>query len=281
MRSYIELLLLSAIWGGSFLFMRVATPVLGPAWLVFGRVGIAAVFLFFVLILLKRRAALKENFAHYTILAFFNSALPFFLFAYAASSLNTSQLSVLNATAPAWGYLIGVFLKNEEFIWVKVFGLVLGLVGVWLMIGEGANASINFLHVVMGLLAAFSYGISTNYTKKGRKVDPYLNAFGSMLMATVIVSPGLFVFPIRGELTQVVLISVLAIGVLCSGVAYILYFRIVRDLGPSSALTVAFLIPVFATAWGMLALNEVVTATEVIGASVVIIGTYLVTKKRT
>ncbi|HEX8614288.1 MAG TPA: DMT family transporter, partial [Telluria sp.] len=109
----LRLIVLAAIWGSSFLFMRIAAPVLGPAVLIEYRVAFAAVFLAIVGVILKKRLDLAANWKHYLVLGFINSALPFLLFAFAARTLSASVLSVLNATAPMWGALIGALWSRQ------------------------------------------------------------------------------------------------------------------------------------------------------------------------
>jgi len=278
MANYIRLIGLAAIWGGSFLFMRIAAPILGSAWLVFGRVGVAAVFLFFVMRFIKQESDLFLNWKHFTVVAFFNSALPFFFFAEATKSLNTSQLSVVNATAPAWAYLIGIFLNSASYNPLKIIGLLIGLVGVFLSM-DTTNSTLTFdvYGIGMALLAAFSYGIATNYVKNKKKIEPYANAFGSMVFATLLIAPTIPFFPIKGELNLSIVLAVLAIGVICSGFAYMLYFKIIETMGATSALTVTFLIPLFGTLWGYLILDEPITAKSIVGGFIVLIGTFIVT----
>ncbi|MCW8948157.1 MAG: DMT family transporter, partial [Sedimenticola sp.] len=124
-----RLLLLSAIWGGSFLFMRIGAPVLGPVMLIIFRVGLAALFLLGVALILKKRMSLKVHWKHYLVLGLINSALPFLLFAYAAQTLSASLLSILNATAPIWGAIIGALWTRTLLSGKAVMGLLSGVVG--------------------------------------------------------------------------------------------------------------------------------------------------------
>ena len=131
----LRLISLAAIWGGSFLFMRISAPTLGPAVLIEFRVLLAALFLAVVGFVLKKRLQLREHWKHYFILGFFNSALPFLLFAFGARTLTASVLSVLNATAPMWGALVGALWKRQPISARTALGLVLGTVGVALLVG--------------------------------------------------------------------------------------------------------------------------------------------------
>ena len=158
-------------------------------------------------------------------------------------------------------------------------GLLLGACGVALLVGfdhvttkPGAGIAIAAV-----LFASFNYGIASNYAKQAKAVEPFANAHGSMWASTLLVLPALPFFPAPGEPTIGIMGAVLALGILCSGVAYLIYFRLIQDVGPSSALTVTFLSPLFGILWGMLFLGESVGWYTFVGAAVVITGTALVT----
>jgi len=163
-----------------------------------------------------------------------------------------------------------------------MLGLALGTTGVAMLVGfdhvsskEGAG-----LAIAAATLAAFSYSIATTYTKVAKSaqgVEPFANAHGSMWAAALLTIPSLAIFPQPGEPTIGIMGAALALGVLCSGIAYLLYFGLVRDVGPTSALTVTFLNPLFGILWGALFLHEVVGWYTVAGAAIVITGTMLVT----
>lgn len=277
--SLLRLIALSAIWGASFLFMRMGTPVLGPALLIELRVALAAIFLAVVGALLNKRLDMRENWKHYLVLGLFNSALPFLLFAFAARSLSASLLSILNATAPIWGAVLGAVWTRTALSKQSALGLALGVLGVVILVGfdpgtlhPGAPAAI-----ALGLGAAFCYGIATNYAKVAKKVEPFANAHGSMWAATFLVAPTL---PFGSNAVMpdaTIALAVLGLGVVCSGVAYLLYFRLIADIGAAPALTVTFLVPVFGVAWGHFLLDEPVGWNTLAGACVVIVGTALVT----
>lgn len=274
-----RLIFLAAIWGGSFLFMRIAAPVLGAAVLIEYRVLFASLFLAVIALVLKKPLNLRQHWQHYLILGLFNSALPFLMFAFAARTLSASLLAVLNATTPLWGTLIGAVWTRHMVSAKVMLGLVLGACGVALLVGfdhvstkPGAGIAIAAV-----LFASFNYGIASNYAKQAKTVEPFSNAHGSMWASTLLVLPALLFFPAPGEPTIGIMGAVLALGVLCSGVAYLIYFRLIQDVGPSSALTVTFLSPLFGILWGMLFLGESVGWYTFAGAAVVITGTALVT----
>jgi drug/metabolite transporter (DMT)-like permease len=259
--------------------MRISAPVLGPAVLIEYRVLAAALFLFAVGLVLRKRLGLREHWKHFLILGFFNSALPFLLFAFAARTLSASVLSVLNATAPMWGALLGAAWSRQRISARTLFGLVCGTAGVALLVGfdsvttrPGAGIA-----VAAALFAALSYSVASLYAKSAKSVEPFANAHGSMWAAALLVLPALPFFPQTGEPTLGIMGAVLALGVLCSGIAYLLYFRLIAEVGTTSALTVTFLNPVFGILWGALFLGEVVGWYTVAGSAIVLLGTALVT----
>ena len=274
-----RLILLAAIWGGSFLFMRIAAPVLGAAVLIEFRVLAAALFLAVVGIILKKKLDWRQHWKHYFILVLFNSALPFLMFAFAARTLSASLLAVLNATTPLWGTLIGAIWTRHMVSAKVLLGLVMGACGVALLVGfdhisskPGAGIAIAAV-----LFASFNYGIASNYAKQAKAVEPFANAHGSMWTSSILVLPALAFFPMQGEPTVGIAGAALTLGILCSAIAYLIYFRLIQDVGPSSALTVTFLSPLFGILWGVLFLNEHVGWYTFVGAAIVITGTALVT----
>lgn len=280
--SLFRLLTLSAIWGASFLFMRIGVPVLGPVLLIAGRVGLAAVFLWGVATLLRSPIPIRGHVKHYLMLGFFNSALPFTLFAYAAQTTSASLLSVLNATAPIWAALLAALWQKTRLSVGSVVGLLLGVAGVAVLAGfEWMHDSrANALALLAGLAAAESYGVASVYSQSAPQVQPLSNAHGSMWAATVMLVPLTFISPSGATavtLTWPIAASVLALGVVCSGIAYLLYFRLIKDLGAASALTVTFLIPVFGVLWGALFLGEPVGWQTAVGGLTVLAGTALTT----
>ncbi|QJE00867.1 DMT family transporter [Massilia forsythiae] len=275
----LRLILLAAIWGGSFLFMRIGAPVLGPALLIELRVLFAALFLAAVGLVLKRALHLRAHWKHYVILGFFNSALPFLLFAFAARTLPASLLSVLNATAPMWGALLGAAWSRQAIGARSAIGLVLGTLGVALLVGFDHAFARPGAAIAVGvaLLAAFSYSVASLYARSAPSVEPFANAHGTMWTSALMVLPALMVFAPAGAPTPGVMAAVLALGVLCSGVAYILYFRLIEEVGATSALTVTFLNPLFGILWGVLFLGEAIGWYTAVGAAVVLAGIALVT----
>ena len=279
MASLLSLFVLAALWGSSFLFMRIAANPMGPALLIEARVVLAALTLLIIAILWRKRLDFLAHPKHYLILGLFSTALPFVLIAYAAQTLNASTLSILNSTAPIWGALISVVWGGNRLTNKFMMGLALGVIGVCVLVGKearlvGWDAA---LPMLCSVSAAFSYGIATNYTKIAPKVSSFNNAHGSMWGASLLLLPLALLMPAREPLTLDIGLPVFALGVFCTGLAYILYFRLVDDIGAASALSVTFLVPVFGILWGHLFLGEPVGWNTLIGTLLVLAGTSWVT----
>jgi len=277
--SALRLILLASIWGGSFLFMRLTATSLGPAFLIEGRVLAAALCLLLISLYLRRQLKFVSHLKHFFIIGAFNTALPFLLFAYAAQTLNASTLAILNSTAPLFGAVIASIWQKEPLKLKASAGLLVGMIGVSVLVGHQALAlgEQGLWAIAACLLAALMYGFSANYTKVAPVVAPFENAHGSMWAAVIVVLPLLAFMPIRDPVTLPISLSVLSLGIVCTGFAYLLYFRLVKDDGPASALSVTFLVPLFGLLWGRLFLNEEIGLNTLLGALLVITGTILVT----
>ncbi|MUK61887.1 EamA family transporter [Aliivibrio fischeri] len=279
MLNILSLFTLAALWGGSFLFVRIAANPLGPAILIETRVAFAALTLLVVSFFLKKSLRFMSNIKHFLILGLFNSALPFLLFAYSAQVLNVSTLAILNSTAPIWGAIIGAVWTRTGLSKQVIFGLILGMIGVSVLVGwEAINIGDEaIIPIIAALIGAFSYGVATNYAKNAPSVEPFNNAHGSMWASVLLVLPLVPFMPAREEVTSDIIAAVFALGAVCTGLAYLLYFRLIKELGASSALTVTFIIPVFGILWGYLFLGETVGVNAIIGTILVVIGTMFVT----
>lgn len=274
-----RLFALAAIWGASFLFMRVTVPVLGPVLLIESRLFLAALFLLVAGFVLRQRVQLRQHWRHFLLLGFFNSALPFLCFGYAALTLSASMLAILNATAPMWGAAIAMLWGRSPVSSTKVLGLLLGVFGVYLLVGPQSVhlQAQDFMAIAAGLMAALCYGIASTYAQTAPGPGPFANAQGSMWASTLLIAPALPFFPAPAVPGPGVVGAVLALGLVCTGLAYLLYFRLIAEVGAASAMTVAFLIPLFGILWGYLFLNEALGWHLLLGAVVVLLGTALVT----
>ena len=275
-----RLLALAAIWGASFLFARMAVPSLGAAWLTELRVALAGVVMTIYAVSVGVRLDPMRHWRHYLFLGVVNTALPWVMYAYAAHFINASYLGILNATTPWFAALSGALWLGEPFTKGKAAGLAIGVVGVAMVVGLGP-LEVN-TDVVIGSLACIAgaacYAVSGTYVKKRAQGVPGLGlTAGSLIVATAALWPTL-PGPLAAQslLDWKVAVAVLGISLLCSAAAYVLYFRLLADVGPTKSLTVAFLIPVFAALWGALFLGEPVGVMTVVGGAMILFASALV-----
>ncbi len=281
----IELLLLASIWGASFMFMRVGSPEFGPVLFTAIRTAIAAIFLFSCLVLYKQTNALNGRWRQIFIVGALNTAIPFVLFGYATLTLTAGTTSVLNATTPMFGALVAYFWLKDKLTFSATIGLLIGFFGVYLLVSEnlhftstetqGNNA---LLPTLAAMLAALCYGISANYTKKHfTGIKPLALAAGSQISATLMLLPVSLFFIPENVPSNNAIWSALLIGIICTGIAYILFFRLIAQLGPAKAISVTYLIPAFGILWGALFLGETISLTMLIGGIVILLGVALTT----
>jgi drug/metabolite transporter (DMT)-like permease len=278
----IELCLLAAIWGASFLFMRIATPELGPIALIALRVGIAALVLAPALRTADARRQFRAKLWPLCVVGVTNSAIPFCLLAYSTLYLNAGLDSVLNATTPLWAALIATTLFQSPMGRAQALGLLLGLAGVVVLVWDTLDAGAAGVPLAIGaaLLATLFYGFAVNYSKRRLAgVRPFVVAFGSQLFASIVLVPlALLAWPRHG-IASSTWACVIALGIVCTGFAYLLFFRLVEHVGSAYAASVTFLIPIFGVLWGAMFLDEKITPRMVIGCATILVGTALATGK--
>jgi drug/metabolite transporter (DMT)-like permease len=274
------LLLLSALWGGSFLFMRIAAPVLGPVLLIELRVLIAGVALLVYMLVTRSAFDLRARWKHYLVIGIINSAIPFTLIATAELYLTAGLAATLNATSPLFGAVVAAIWINEALTKKKVIGLALGLLGVSILVGWSPFPfSLTLaVSVAASLAAAACYGIGGVYTKVYMQgASSKAVATCSQLGAALVLLPLIFVAPSRHAPTPIVLLAVVALALLCTAVAYLLYFWLIEHAGPTRALTVTFLAPIFGVLWGTVLLSEPLSLSTFIGFGIILLGTGFVT----
>lgn len=279
-RDLLDLTLLAALWGGSFLFMRYAVPDFGVVPLIWLRVALASVCLLPLLLLKRQFGALRQQAGALTVMSLFNSGLPFLLIAWATLSITAGLASIMNAMTPVFTALIGALWLGDRLDRRRGLGLLLGLAGVALLAADKADfrPGGSGWAIVAMLLATACYGFAANHTRRYLQGVPALvNATGTQLVsALVLLPPALWSWPERMPGLGPWL-ATLVLGVACSALAYLLFFRLIARVGASRAVTVTFLVPVFGTLWGALFLGEPVTASMLAGGAVVLLGTGLAT----
>jgi drug/metabolite transporter (DMT)-like permease len=284
--SLARLLALGAIWGGSFLFMRIASPAVGALATTFGRVAFAAAGLGALVLALRLRFDFRGRLGPAMALGLLNSAVPFMLFAYAAKSLPAGYSAIMNSTVPAMGVVIGAVFFGERATPAKVAGVLLGLAGVIVLTQRGPVEVTTpvMLGIAACLGAALCYATAGFLARRWvmqRGVDDRLLALGSLLGATVALAP-LFLWQLAGpgvdwsRASPAVWLSVASLGLVCSGLAFVLYFRLLADVGPMKSMTVAFLLPAFGLFWGWLLLDEQLTSAHLAGGVLIALSLWLV-----
>jgi drug/metabolite transporter (DMT)-like permease len=279
-RDIVELLLLAAMWGCSFLFMRIAVPQFGPVLLSELRLLLGGLVLLPFLWASNNPESWRQHWKAIAVVGIVNSAIPFMLLAYAAMSLTAGFVAILNSTTPLWGALIAVLWFNHALPKSRAVGLLIGFCGVVLLAWGRASFKPggDGLAILAALSAALLYGIGTNYSKKNlHGVSPTLVASGSMLSGAVFLFlPALFFLPSHLPSPHACEAAT-ALGIFCTGIAYILFYQIVANAGAVRSMTVIFLVPMFSVLFGFLFLSESITPHMLLGCAVILFGTALAT----
>lgn len=276
----LELVLLAAIWGASFLFMRVGSPEFGPILFMTLRTLIASLFLLPIVFIKNQQSSFKNNWGKILFGSVFNTAIPFVLFGYATLSLSAGVTSILNATTPMFAAIIAFLWFKDKLNFTSVIGLLVGFFGVYLLMFDklATNSELVLLPTVAVLGATLCYGIGANFTKHYlQEIKPLVLATGTQITATLALIPfALFNMPTHLPSTDAIN-AVLLLGVLCTGIAYVIFFRLIANLGAAKAVSVTYLIPAFGLFWGYLFLSEQITTWIVLGFCCILIGVGLTT----
>ncbi len=279
----IRLVSLAAIWGSSFIFMRIIVPSLGPVPTAFYRLLIAGCFLVVYCKFKKVPMKWAENWGKYLVIGAVSASLPFFLYAFAALHLPAGYSAILNSTTPLFGAVFSAIWLNEKFTSKKALGMFLGIFGVGLITGIDIVKSFDplfVLSVAACLVATVCYGLSGIIVKLNASHLPSVAiSAGSTMMASVVLLPAMFFVNQPEGISSQVLAGLLALALMCSAVAYLLYYRLLANVGPTKSYTVTFVIPIFGMIWAYLFLGEPITPQMILGGVFIGIGTRFVIKK--
>ncbi len=273
------MVLLGAIWGGSFLFMRISVPEFGPIALIQVRVAISAVFLLVVLAFLGQLGQLYQSPWKMLVVGLSNSAVPYTLFALGTGLLSAGFASVLNATAPFFGAILGVTLFRDRLSAAKWSGLAIGFAGVLVLVAGNRTLEGSVLGIGVCLLAAFSYAAAAHYTKRELAgVNPMVIATACQIAASLSMIPvSIFTWPEQSPSMQSWL-SAIALGVVCTGAALAIYFYLIGAIGATRSISVAYLIPLFGVLWGCIFLNESITWSILLGGAMILTGLFFISR---
>jgi drug/metabolite transporter (DMT)-like permease len=273
------LLLLGAIWGASYLFMRLAAPALGPAVLMAARVSIAAIALWLYGAAIANLPDWRAHWRKFLMLGLLNNAIPFTLIGVAVIYLNASIAAILNATTPFFTAIVATLWLGEAFGLRRLIGIVLGIAGVTILVGwSPLPLNVQTLTAAgAALLAAFSYGVATVYARdRFVGVQPLHTAIGQLTGSTLLLVPlAVFQLP-NATLTLPIALAVLALALVCTAFAYLLFFELIASAGATQAASVTFLVPMFSVLWGVLLLGEPLSTGMLVGLAVILASVWLV-----
>src|SRR5215217_1079055 len=243
-RDFAGLVLLGALWGGSFLFIRIAVPALGPFFLVELRVGLAAAVLFLYAIAAGRVPKIRSRWRSFLVLGFLNAALPFTLISAAEIHLTASLAAILNSTTVMFTAIVATVWMGDALTVKKAVGIVLGIVGVTVLVGWDPLPlnGVVLLAVAAMLIASLSYALGATYAKWSFSGIPPLG-----------------------------------LALLSTAVAYLIYFRLIENVGPTSTVTVTLLVPVFGLLFGVLLLDEPFGLGTLAGLGIILTSVVLIT----
>jgi drug/metabolite transporter (DMT)-like permease len=276
----LELLALAALWGGSFLFTRMSAAEFGPVALIAVRVAGATLCLLPLLFMRGQMKDLRLHWRAIFVVGITNSALPFLCFGYAALSITAGLSAVFNAASPLFGALIAWLWLRDSLTPSRVVGLGVGFGGVLWLVWDKANfkAGDTGWATLACVAATLLYGLSANLAKKYLQgVSPLAIATGSQLSATIALAIPAAIWWPQTAPSSLGWLAAALLAIPCTGLAYVIYFRLIANIGPANAIAVTFLIPVFAVIWGYIVLNEQPSVMMLLGCAVIVVGTALVT----
>ena len=285
-REWAILIFLSILWGGSFFFIEVAVRELAPLTLVLIRVAVAALILLAVLKLTGRPLPFARATAlPVLLLALLNNAIPFSLFAWGQQHIASGLASILNATTPLWAVLVAhLFTEDERATPLKVAGVAIGFAGVAAMIGGELRLDLGgagLLAQIACLAATFCYALAGVHARRFRRmgVPPITVSAGQLCASVLIMLPLALIFeqPLQAtSASSAAWLSILALAMFCTALAYILYFRLIDSAGATNAILVTFLIPVTAILLGATLLGEVLATRHFFGMAMIAAGLALI-----
>jgi drug/metabolite transporter (DMT)-like permease len=275
---WLLLVLLSVLWGATFLFIAMGVQALPPLTIVLARVGIAALVLLPLIPLLGYRLpATLASWTLFVVQALINNVVPFTLMVHGQTRIAGSLAAVLNATTPLFTLILARLFVGEALSPSKIVGVVLGIAGVVVLIGPDAlnsneSSVIGMLCILGGSL---SYAFSALWMRRLRHIPPLVSSTAQLVCSTILLLPlaavidRFWLLPAPGAPA---IVAVLGLAILSTALAYIVFFRISASAGPSNVMLVTLLIPVTATALGVLVLGEALSPNQIAGGMIIASG---------
>ncbi|MGM0878756.1 MAG: DMT family transporter [Bacillota bacterium] len=283
LKQFSILILLASLFGASFLFVKIASPSLGPLFLIESRVFIAAISLIIFARLLKQKIEIKHKWKELIVLGAINAAIPFVLIAYAELYLSASLAAIINSTTPLFSVIISILWLKEGKNLRTFFGIIMGCIGVGILVGW-SPIQLN-LKVILSIgaifLAALFYGIGGIYSKIAfQNMKSFDLAIGQQIGASIVLLP-FAIIDIPNKLPSItVTISVLGLAIFSTSIAYLLYFYLIKNIGPTKTVSVTLLVPIFGIIWGVLFLHEQTNLSTYIGLIVILMSIFLVSNTK-
>lgn len=272
---WLYIVMLSALWGSAFVFIKIATPAIGAVGLVFSRLVLASLLLGVLFIRKQHFKMIKENIFPIILIGAINVALPFYCFSYAALEINASTMAVINGSTPLFAFLFSILWLNFQFKWFQFLGILIGMSGLVVFVGY-ESLEFKLFPMFMAMIGAALYGLSMNYIYKLNVVDTGVMAAVTVIAATFMIAPFLLLDPIIMDNWDLKVVgSVIFLGVFCTGLAYLPYFILIKRVGPISTSLVALLVPIFGMLWAYLLLQETLTLVMLIGCLLIVGGVVL------
>jgi drug/metabolite transporter (DMT)-like permease len=269
------MVVLAALWGGSYLFMRLAVHHVGVEWVVEGRTLAGGLVLAAFILVTRRPFALRRFWRGYAVVGLMGVAIPFWLIATAVKTIDVSTAAIINSTSPIFSAIVAAFWIRERLTTEKVIGIALSMTGIAILVGWTPKpmSAAELFACAMCLVACASYGwVSVFATVHLKEAPSSAISAASCLAAAGMLAPFTPWTTTTAPVPALAWVSVISLGILCTGVAFLLYYRLISDLGPVKALMVTLLIPVFGMFWGVVLLGEPVTAGRITGCAIALTG---------
>jgi drug/metabolite transporter (DMT)-like permease len=281
---WIILIVLALIWGSSFILIKKGLVSLNPFQL--GSLRIIFCALFLLIIGFKNVATIPlHKWKYIALTSLFGTFIPAYLFAIAQTEINSSVSSILNSLTPLNTLILGAIVFGLDFKRTQILGVIVGLIGTMLLIFNGAihNPNQNYWYTILVLIASICYAMNVNFIKKYLSdLKPLTITVGNFLVmlfpALIVLSFTDFFSVVQVKEVQHAMIFVAILGIIGTGIANVLFYKLIQISSPVFATSVTYLIPVVAFFWGLLD-NEMLTPVQFIGAFIILIGVYLSSKK--
>ena len=274
-KDFLILLIVSFLWGGSFLFIRLLVlEGMEPLEIVSMRMLLASIFIMPFLLNRSKKHSFKDHSLSFLLIGILNTALPFTLFAYASLQLGAGSLSVLQATVPILTALILFSLFKNEFSISKLIGVLIGFVGLYVLVGPGSN--FDLFSSILCVVASLSYSVAGVYlARTPNKLNNTYIGMGSIIIGAIILSPFLFYyFPNYAKLSIESWLYLIALGVVNTALAYVLFIKLIKRIGPINASFVTYLVPISSISLGIIFLDEEFLINTFIGSLLIFVGVF-------